>query len=308
MTWISDAAIERLRAEAEAPPQGTDRYDLRDEIGRGGMGVVYRAYDRALSRDVAVKVLAPTGDADAEARLRREAHILAALEHPGIVAIHDVGALADGRPFYVMALVRGEQLDRHVERVPSLAPRLRLFDRLCDVVAFAHDAGVIHRDLKPSNIMIGRFGEVLVLDWGIARAGAAGSAPDARQTADGTVLGTRGYMAPEQAAGSTAIDTTVDVFSLGALLRDLAGAASGRRRRALDAIVAKATAADPRARYPRAQDLAADVRAVVDGERVSAYAEPWFERAGRLAWTYRTPIALVTAYLLMRVALLLWSR
>jgi serine/threonine protein kinase len=272
------------------------------------MGVVYRARDRALSRDVAIKVLAPTGDADAEVRLRREAHILAALEHPGIVAIHDVGVLADGRPFYVMALVRGEQLDRHVQGVPSLAPRLRLFDRLCDVVAFAHDAGVIHRDLKPSNIMIGRFGEVLVLDWGIARAAPATVAPDARRTADGTVLGTRGYMAPEQAAGSTSIDTTVDVFSLGALLRDLAPAASGRRRRALDAIVAKATAANPGARYPRVQDLAADVRAVVDGERVSAYAEPWFERARRLVWTYRTPIALVTAYLLMRVALLLWSR
>ena len=103
----------------------------------------------------------------------REARTLAALEHPGIVPVHDVGQLPDGRVFTVMMLVRGERLDACAARLP-LHDRLRLFDRVCDTMSFAHARGVIHRDLKPANIMIGPFGQVLVLDWGLARPGAPG--------------------------------------------------------------------------------------------------------------------------------------
>src|SRR5216684_2227612 len=102
-------------------------------------------------------------------RLNREAHVLARLEHPGIVPVHDVGTLADGRVFYAMKFVEGQRLDKHIESVPSLPDRLRLFLRICDAVAFAHACGVLHRDLKPANVMVGAFGEVLVMDWGLAK-------------------------------------------------------------------------------------------------------------------------------------------
>ena len=151
-------------------------------------------------------------------RLRREAGILARLEHPGVVPVHEVGRLADGRLFYVMRLVRGSRLDEFV-RDAALAMRLRIFLRIRETMSFAHAQGVIHRDLKPSNVMVGAFGEVLVLDWGIARlleqrAGTGGSRPEREMpagppgadadTAAGTVLGTPGFMSPEQAQGDLA--------------------------------------------------------------------------------------------------------
>src|SRR5689334_9094711 len=175
MTHIGDAAIARLRALADRPDFGGTRYDLIEEIGRGGMGMVFRGRDRELDREVAIKVTTLSTAADAE-RLRAEARTLARLEHPGIVAVHDVGQLPDGRVFTVMMLVRGERLDVRASPLP-LADRLRLFDRICDAVAFAHAHGIVHRDLKPANIMAGAHGQVLVLDWGGG--------------------GTEGYKAPE---------------------------------------------------------------------------------------------------------------
>ena len=173
--WVSDAAIARLRALDDRPDFSATRYELLDEIGRGGMGIVFRGRDCELGREVAIKVTAWSTSADAE-RLRQEARTLAALEHPGIVPIHDVGQLAGGRVFVVMMLVRGERLDACAARLP-LHDRLRLFDRVCDTVSFAHARGVIHRDLKPANIMIGPFGQVLVLDWGLARPGSDPGGP-----------------------------------------------------------------------------------------------------------------------------------
>src|SRR5260370_33375545 len=131
------------------------------------MGAVWAAEDTELGRRVALKVL-PVWDTASSELLLREARILAGLEHPGIVPVHDAGALSDGRVFYAMKLVHGQRLDQ-VQASMSRAELLRLFQRVCEPVAFAHARGVIHRDLKPENVMVGEFGEVLVMDWGIAK-------------------------------------------------------------------------------------------------------------------------------------------
>ncbi len=170
MTWIPDATLDRLRATFRCPEILAGRYELRDSLGEGGMGHVYLAHDRELDRPVAVKVLKETlADADAAERMLREAKIIARLEHPGIVPVHDVGRLPDGRMFYVMKCVRGVRLDEYFKAESPLADRLRVFARICETVAFANTHGVLHRDLKPQNVMVGEFGEVLVLDWGVAK-------------------------------------------------------------------------------------------------------------------------------------------
>jgi serine/threonine protein kinase len=283
---VSDGAIERLRAIADAPDFSGTRYELRDSLGRGGMGVVFRARDRELDRDVAIKVTMWATAADAE-RLRAEARTLAALEHPGIVPIHDVGRLPDGRVFTVMMLVRGERLDGAAATLP-LSDRLRLFDRVCDAVSFAHARGVVHCDLKPSNVMVGTFGRVFVLDWG-------GGA-------------TEGYTPPEQMGG--AAYASGDVYALGAILRDLtAGADLGSRfPRPLQSIIARATGLEPASRYESVSSLAADVRRCADGLRVLAHRETAVERAVRLGRAYRTPLALVLAYLALRILFIVWGR
>jgi len=296
VTWVSDEAIDRLRALDDRPDFAGTRYELFEELGRGGMGIVFRGRDRALDRDVAIKVTAWSTAADAD-RLRREARTLASLEHPGIVPVHDVGQLADGRVYSVMRLVRGERLDASAHTLP-LPDRLRLFDRICDTVSFAHARDVVHRDLKPANIMVGPFGQVLLLDWGLARPGSS--------LAGGAAEGTDGYMAPEQRTGVA--DTRSDVYALGAILRDLIGAADAgaRATRPLASIVARAMGPSPAARYPTVTALAADVRRFVDGDAVTAHRETLLDRAQRFAWAYRTPIGLVLAYLAMRILLLLW--
>src|SRR5215471_6476533 len=161
------------------------------------MGTVYHGRDRQLDRAVAIKVLAATKvDAADVARLQQEARILARLEHPGIVPVYDLGQLDDGRVFYVMKLVQGARLDQHVAERP-LTERLRLFARICEPVAFAHAHGVVHRDLKPENVMVGPFGEVLVMDFGVAQISPQSAVRDPQSA----VVGTRGYMPPEQTRG-----------------------------------------------------------------------------------------------------------
>jgi serine/threonine protein kinase len=295
--WLSDGAVERLRALDDRPDFSATRYELFEQIGRGGMGIVFRGRDRALDRDVAIKVTAWSTAADAD-RLRREARTLAALEHPGIVPVHDVGVAADGRIFTVMMLVRGERLDACAARLP-LADRLRLFDRICDTVSFAHARGVIHRDLKPANIMIGPFGRVLVLDWGLAR---PGSDPGGDVVSNHG--GTDGYMAPEQVRGNA--DARSDVYALGAILDGLAGDSGSRLLRPLRSVIERARGSDPGTRYQDVASLAADVRRFVDGAAVTAHRETLLDRTGRVARAYRTPIALVLAYLVMRGLLLFW--
>jgi eukaryotic-like serine/threonine-protein kinase len=340
MKFLSDKAVDRLRQSANLPDLAGTRYQLLDRVARGGMGVVYAALDEILGRRVALKILdvsVPQGEL--ARRLNREARVLARLEHPGIVPVHDVGTLRDGRVFYTMKFVEGQRLDKHVETVTSLPERLRLFSRICDAVAFAHARGVLHRDLKPANVMVGAFGEVLVMDWGLAKilreqstevsvddpqativhspkaTDIPAHATEATQvTGQGTVLGTPGYMSPEQARGDlTHVNERSDIFSLGAVLRFLSTPAapkdsnsSRRREKALEAICAKATENDPAQRYANVSDLSADVSRYLDGLPVSACKETIFDKAARLYRRYTVPILLIAAYLIVRSLILLF--
>ncbi len=298
MTWLSDDAVARLRDVTEQPDLGGTRYRLVRELGRGGMGVVYEAYDSELDRAVALKVTDVTSRV-AE-RLAREARIVARLEHPGIVPVHDVGTLADGRIYYTMKLVRGVDLRAWATGDRSRTDALRLFTRVCEAVAFAHANGVVHRDLKPENVMVGEFGAVLVMDWGVAHA-----ADD--PVAERAIVGTPGYMAPEQSRGELA-DARADVYALGAMLSFLVRATSESTPRPLAAIVACAMASDPGQRYADARELGADVLRFLDDEPVSAYRENPLERAGRWLARNRVLAVLVAAYLVMRAIVFFWMR
>jgi serine/threonine protein kinase len=313
MSRLSDGTLAHLRRILEWPDAPGDRYEVNELVGQGGMGAVYRARDRALDREVALKVLRPEMASDALAeRLRREARVLARLEHPGVVPIHDAGTLADGRVFYVMKLVRGVRLDEFATGA-GLSDTLRVLLRVCETVGFAHAHGVIHRDLKPANIMVGAFGEVLVLDWGIARvAGDTDRADgtDRTDTADrsggtvaGTVLGTPGFMAPEQAQGEvSSVNERTDVYALGAILRAVAG--QGKVPRPLVSVWSMACAADPARRYASAAELAAEIARFLDARPVLAHRETIPEQMGRLYTKYQTPIILVLTYLAMRLLFL----
>lgn len=295
--WIADDTLAHLRDVAEWPDLGA-RYEVTGRLGRGGMGAVYAARDRTLGRDVAVKVLdrAESGD-EAASRLLDEAKILGTLEHPGIVPVHDAGTLPDGRVFYVMKLVRGARLGDALQSPTSPGHRLDLFLRVCDAVSFAHAQGIVHRDLKPENVMLGPFGEVLVMDWGVARILASDEPP--------LIVGTPGFMAPEQARGAAAIDARADVYALGALLETMTPLPMPRP---LAAIARHARAPEPGDRYPTVEALANDVVRFRDGEPVEAYRETAVERGARIYRRYRVPILLVLAYMVMRVILLVWLR
>lgn len=293
---LSDAALRRLRMISEVPDLSHTKYDLVEPLGHGGMGSVYLARDRVLDRLVALKVVGTFAlSPDATDRLLREAKVLARLEHPGIVPVHDVGALPDGRAFYTMKFVRGQRLDTYLSDATNAAERLRILERLCDAVSFAHANGVIHRDLKPQNVMVGPFGEVLVMDWGVATRAAA---------EEGTVAGTPGYMAPEQARGDRA-DERSDVYALGAIMRLLIGP---EMPKPLRAIADRATATDPAARYASVESLAADIARFRAALPVDAYREGIAGRVARVGRKYAVPIALVLAYLVMRGVLLLLPR
>ena len=347
MRWLSDRTVAHLKHVAEWPDLAETKYGLLEEIGRGGMGTVYLAEDRVLGRRVALKVVG-TGATDpgAAARMLREARVIARLEHPGIVPVHDAGTLPDGRMFYAMKRVDGRRLDEvSAGNGATLPERLRIFQKICEAVAFAHAHGVIHRDLKPENVMVGPFGEVLVMDWGVAKVLEESIASSSRAvspsmipaggTAEGTVLGTPAYMAPEQAEGrADRIGPAADVYALGAILQFLLTGRAPfdeetalRRARGeaglsprpvrdghgappapLAAVAEKAMAADPAGRYASVEELAADVARYVDGARVLAHHETFREKSARVFARYRTPILLIAAYLVMRTILFLYSR
>ncbi len=220
----------------EVPQPRIAHYQLEREVGRGGMGIVWQAWDPVLERRLAIKVLRDTvaSSESATERFLTEARIHAKLEHPGIVPVHEQGCTVEGLPYFAMKLVEGQTLERLLEGRPGpehdLPRYLKIFEQVCQTLGYAHSKGVIHRDLKPANIMVGSFGEVQLMDWGIAKllhesspeAAAHPSPPPPLQeklTHAGDVMGTPAYMAPEQArGGNTPIDARVDVFALGAVL------------------------------------------------------------------------------------------
>jgi eukaryotic-like serine/threonine-protein kinase len=290
--------VDRLRDVVTWPAFADGRYTGLTSIGAGGMGRVFAARDESLDRDVAIKVShASSADADLDKRLRHEAEVLARLEHPGIVPVHDVGHLADGRIFYVMKLVQGRTLVDHAPLLTTESARLTVFERVAESVAFAHAQGVVHRDLKPGNVMVGRFGEVLVMDWGVARlmAEVHAALPVAR-------VGTPGFMSPEQASGGAdAAGPASDVYALGALLRWLFPE-STRLPRRLQAIITKCLSPSPSARYHDASGLVLDIARYRAGLAVDAMPETVFDRIGRFVVAHQAIILLIAAYLLMRAA------
>ncbi len=228
------------RSSANTSPLALPGYLAIEEVGHGGMGVVYRARDTSLNRDVAVKLLQEKYDSSSLAahRFLDEAHITGQLQHPGIPPVHEIGTLSDGRPFLVMKLIKGKTLNALLEDNSSTRGSLvAVFEQVCQAVAYAHNHGVVHRDLKPANVMVGAFGEVQVMDWGLAkfRSAARSESADASssttfhdprseddtdlRTRTGSFLGTPAYMSPEQAIGAVdQIDERSDVFGLGGIL------------------------------------------------------------------------------------------
>lgn len=349
MAWLSDNLLQHLQELVQLPDLSATRYRLLEKHAQGGMGTIYLAEDTQLQRTVALKVLhVPDASGEWSARLLREARVIAQLEHPSIVPVHDVGTLPDGRVFYVMKFVQGQRLDQFARSASTLPNRLRIFQKVCEAVAFAHAGGVIHRDLKPENIMVGAFGEVQVMDWGLAKivtAGESGKMPvgskhqfgdagrpvapeGAHPTQHGTVLGTPAYMAPEQQRGEVDdIDQRTDVYALGAILRFLlygpvpeAGnahkpgarllqsAGGGKIPKSLAAIVATAMAASKEQRYATALALAQDIERFLNGLSVSSYKESLFEIVWRWLRRYQFMVLLVLVYLLVRILLFFWLR
>jgi serine/threonine protein kinase len=335
--FLNDKAVERLRIAGALPEFSGTRYILQEFLARGGMGTVYTAEDKTLNRRVAIKILDSSDLHGAlEERLLREARVLAKLEHPGIVPVHDAGTLPDGRVFYVMKFVEGSRVDQSVVGISSLPERLRLFLRICETVSFAHSRGILHRDLKPANVMVGAFGEVLVMDWGLAKILQSDAARSSEETIvstaplsdtiavdtatqitsptqDGMVMGTPGFMSPEQAQGkSSSLDARTDIFSLGKLLEVMVKPAKNstafRIPRALRAICEKASALNLPDRYGSVSALAADISQYLDGMPVSAHRENLWERTQRFYIRYQAAILLITVYLLMRTLFVFFDR
>ncbi|CAN5431907.1 hypothetical protein BH11MYX1_BH11MYX1_18090 [soil metagenome] len=306
--------------ETLLPVDDPDRYEQIGEHARGGLGRIVRAVDRRLGRTVAVKELLRRDDWH-EARFVREALITARLEHPGIVPVHEAGRWPNGDPYYVMKLVEGRTLKELMCTHRSPRERLALLQHViavADAVGYAHSEGVVHRDVKPSNVIVGSFGETIVVDWGLAR-DIRDTVPEPAQevlaegsgvaTISGKVVGTPAYMAPEQARGEL-VDARADVYAIGAVMYELLAGKVPHHdetpRAMLDRVIAgppvslaslaptvppdladivgKAMARMPEERYANATLLAEDLRAFQTGKLVSAHAyTPWQLVRKRLA-------------------------
>lgn len=342
--------LDKRRSTPDRPPReshSADRrpaayenrggYDRLQMVTHGGQGKISIAHDTTLKRDVALKELRDHIAMLPEARQRfvAEAEITGQLEHPGVVPIYALGADKQGNPFYTMRFVEGQTLAAAIEeyhqarRPADLNRLLRRFMMVCQTMAYAHQRGVIHRDLKPANIMFGKFGETLVMDWGLAKplgrdCDQSTLAPMARQLADrpdltaaDAVVGTAAYMPPEQARGKVdELGVAADVYSLGAVLYQiltgvppytgnsnddiLEQVIAGPPREparvcpavppALAAVCAKAMAREPADRYSTASELAENVEHWLDDEPVDSFTEPWRERMYRWARKHKSAV------------------
>src|SRR5579884_303504 len=353
-------ATELHSANAAVPSSG--RYRPMRFHARGGLGEVHLALDAELSRRVALKrIQRPCAD-DPESRRRflQEAEITAQLEHPGVVPVYGLVQDDSGQPCYAMRFIQGETLESALTRfhradTPQRDPgerRLALRDLLgrfvaaCNTIAYAHSKGVLHRDLKPANIMLGAFGETLVVDWGLAKRGgsdapeptlgAAAAAQSDQHTRTGQALGTPAYMSPEQALGqANTVGTATDVYGLGATLYAILtgrpplegttaevletvrqGKVPSPRAlkkdvpRPLEAVCRKAMALRPEDRYTTALALAADIEHWLADEPVSVYRNTLPERMGRWARRHRATViaaASVGLATLLGVSILAWQ-
>ncbi len=309
------------------------------------MGRILRAFDVRLGRMVALKELQLRAGGLLEERFRTEALVTARLQHPSIVPIYDVGQWPTGEPFYCMRLVSGRALSEVIAETRTLGQRLALLPHVlavAEAVAYAHSQHIIHRDLKPANVLVGEFGETVVIDWGLAKdllpAGAAPpgegagpgspSIPDPGLTMAGTVMGTPTYMPPEQARGQP-VDERADVYALGAILYHLLAGAPPYRRHPSEqalqdvlagpppplarreehvpsdllALVSKAMAREPQERYRTAKELAEDLRRFQTGQIIGAYQYTRWELIRRFVRRYRAVVTVATAALLVLAGL-----
>jgi serine/threonine-protein kinase len=333
------------------------RFRLLRPHARGGLGAVFVALDYELHREVAIKQLLNHHADDPVSRRRFliEAEVTGGLEHPGIVPVYGLGTYADGRPYYAMRFIRGDSLKEAIDRFHvdkdlksdagrrslELRKLLRRFLDVCNAIDYAHSRGVLHRDLKPGNIIVGKHGETLVVDWGLAKAtGKAepgtgeqtlmpSSASGSAETLPGSALGTPAYMSPEQARGEIEnLGPRSDVYSLGATLYCLLtgkppqegddvgdvlrkvqrGEFTPPRQhdrlidRALEAVCLKAMAVKPEDRHANCRALAEDVERWMADEPVSAWQEPWTARARRRLVRHRTLLASIAAAVPVAIA------
>jgi WD40 repeat protein len=312
------------------PPETPGRYVLLRILGRGGQALVWAAHDHALDREIAFKELreddARTVSPDARRRFLWSARVAARLAHPSILPVHDLGVRENGAPFHTMPIVEGETLREAVDAGRELGQRLALLPHIldvCNAVAFAHEHDILHRDINPANVMVGRFGETALIDWGLAvelesqRQGTGGGARTER------VVGTPAFLSPEQARGE-ASDVRTDVWGIGGLLyfvvtgqplyptqsleRLLARARRGEHEAVvvaspdappeLAAVIEQALALDPAQRYAGVDLLANDLGACIRGQKVSAYRYTWLRRARRFVAQHR-PLVAATAVTLV---------
>jgi len=336
----SDASSASRKVGAVPPPQ-VEGYELREEIHRGGQGVVYRAVQLGTKREVALKVLleGPFAGETTRRRFEREVELAASLRHPHIVTILDSG-LSFGRYYFAMEYIDGLRVDRYIaQHKLSLPQTLALFERICLAVNFAHQRGVIHRDLKPPNILVDRDGQPHILDFGLAKAvyhpGEETTAP--ALSLGGQLLGTVAYMSPEQAAGDPEVDVRSDVYSLAVMLYEaLVGckpysvegplaqvlhriaAEEPRHPRSfgkrcpsgfriddeLSTILLKGLEKDPRQRYQSAGELARDLRHWLNGEPIEARPASGLYLLRKTLRRYRLQAAMAGGVLLMLVGFL----
>jgi len=347
------ATLARSAGSAAASPGA--RFRILRPHARGGIGEVFVAEDRELHREVALKEIQSKFADDPTSRRRFvfEAEVTGDLEHPGVVPVYALGQYADGRPFYAMRFIKGDSLkeaverfeqtewDRASERTVAARKLLARFLDVCNVIAYAHSRGVLHRDLKPSNIMLGKYGETLVVDWGLAKAVAGPNDPASEETPlqpstpstpaetlAGSALGTPQFMSPEQAAGQhDRVGLASDIYSLGATLyvvltgqapfpdndvgRVLQKVRCGEFSRprqvkpavppALEAICLKAMAREPPERYASPRALADDIEHWLADEPVTAYRESWLQRAARWARRHQRIMTAATVLLVVSV-------